>query len=62
MVEIVVSLANRNQRSYEMVTRGVLIVEGSLAEPVGKRVYTKRRLRRILENATKQKWQNQTLA
>jgi len=37
-MEVVVTLSNRNKSSDPMVTRSVLVVEGSLSEPVSERV------------------------
>jgi hypothetical protein len=44
MVEVVVTLTNGNESGNDMVTRSVLVVEGSLAKPVSKRVDTEGRL------------------
>lgn len=44
MVEIVVTFTNGNESGDHMVTRSVLVVEGSLAKPVSKRVDTEGRL------------------
>ena len=40
VVEVMVTLADRAQRRDDMVARGVLVVEGCLAQPVRKRVNT----------------------
>lgn len=44
VVEVVVALADRDQRGNEVVTRSVLVVEWCLAEPVRKRVHAECRL------------------
>jgi len=44
MVEVVVSLADGNKRSDEMVTGSVLVIERSLSEPVSERVDTEGRV------------------
>ncbi len=44
MVEVVVSLANRDERSRKVVARRVLVVERRLTEPVRERVDAERRL------------------
>lgn len=44
MVEVVVTLANGAKSSDDMVSRRVLVVEGLLTKPVGKRVDTESRL------------------
>jgi hypothetical protein len=45
MMEVVVTLADGDERGDPVVLRGVLVVEGSLTEPVGERVDAEGRLR-----------------
>ena len=44
VVEVVVAFADGGESGDEVVTRGVLVVEGRLAEPVGERVDAEGRL------------------
>ena len=44
VVEVVVALPNGNKCSNQVVTRSVFIIKRRLAQPVSKRVDTKRRL------------------
>lgn len=56
MVKVVVSFSVGDQSGDEVILRGVLVIEGSLSEPVGQRVDTEGRLNRRWENVSLVAW------
>jgi hypothetical protein len=45
VVEVMVTLSDGGESGDEVVSRGVLVVEGGVSEPVGERVNTEGRLK-----------------